>query len=102
MDPATIDTFLTGLQNEGLAEEIVWDAEARDYLSWRVRMAFAQRADHFHHALEYQAERDRVLARALEFLAGSESQADLFAQVDPVADRARRAEASGRQPSGSQ
>ncbi len=100
LDPVSIQTFIAGLEQEGLADEIVLDAEARDYLGWRVRMAFAQRAEHFHHALEFQAERDRVLARALQFLETSNSQADLFAAVDSEADRARRAETAGELPSG--
>jgi carboxyl-terminal processing protease len=100
LDPATIDTFLDGLEDEGLPSEIMQEPEARDYLSWRVRMTFAQRAEHYHHALEFQAERDRVLGEAIRFLESSDSQSDLFANVDRAAERTRRVEVSG-QPSGS-
>ncbi|MBT8398715.1 MAG: PDZ domain-containing protein [Gemmatimonadetes bacterium] len=95
LDPGSIDIFLAELEKEGLSPEIARHPEAKEYLGWRVRMAFAQRAEHFDHALEFQAERDRVLARALEFLGGSDSQADLIAAVDTEADLARRAEVSG-------
>ena len=78
--------------------DLIQNAEARAYLSWRVRMAFAQRAEHFNHALEFQAERDRVLAEAIRLLEASENQGELFAAVESEAARNRRAQG---QPSGS-
>jgi hypothetical protein len=74
---------------------VVRNPEAQDYLSWRVRVAFAQRADHLDHALEFQAERDVVLAKAIQFLEKTNSQVDLFATVDSEAAESRKAEASG-------
>ena len=98
--PEVMEPFFDLLETEGLAAEIAQHPEARDYLSWRVRMAFAQRAEHYDHALEFQAERDRVLAEAIRFLEGSATQAELFAAVEKEAARTRRAQEPG-QPSGS-
>ena len=98
--PEVMEPFFDLLETEGLAAEIAQHPEARDYLSWRVRMAFAQRAEHYDHALEFQAERDRVLAEAIRFLEGSATQAELFAAVEKEAARTRRAQEPS-QPSGS-
>ncbi|MGD2123507.1 MAG: S41 family peptidase, partial [Gemmatimonadota bacterium] len=95
LDPAVIETFVEMLEEEGLPREVVRNPEAQDYLSWRVRVAFAQRADHLDHALEFQAERDVVLAKAIQFLEKTNSQVDLFATVDSEAAESRKAEASG-------
>jgi carboxyl-terminal processing protease len=94
LDPAAIETFYDRLEEEGLAREVIREPEAEEYLSWRVRIAFAQRADHLDHALEFQAERDEVLAKALQLLEESNSQVDLFAKVDSEAAQSRKAEAS--------
>jgi carboxyl-terminal processing protease len=95
LDPEAIGPFLDMLEEEGLPPDVLRHPEAREYLSWRVRMAFSQRADHLDHGLEYQAERDVVLARAIQFLEEATSQADLFARVESAADQSRRADASG-------
>ncbi len=79
--------------------QLLQDQEARDYLDWRVRMAFAQRAQHFDHALEFQAERDRVLAEAIRFLRSTDSQVELFAAAEAEALAKKRAQAVGT-PSG--
>jgi hypothetical protein len=93
--PERIQDFLAKLGEEGLPAEILQDPEAQAYLSWRVRLGFAQRAEHYHHALEFQAERDRVLAEAFRFLEAADSQMALFSAVESQAERARRAQASG-------
>ena len=82
---------------EGLPPEQLESQGAKDYLSWRVRMTFANRAQHLNHALEFQAERDRVLAAAMEFLEKSGSQADRFALVaqEALADGQAHAQGSG-------
>ena len=98
LTPEAIEPFMDQLEAEGLPADLIQNPEARDYLSWRVRMAFAQRAEHFNHALEFQAERDRVLAEAIKLLEASENQGDLFAAVETEAARNRRAQG---QPSGS-
>jgi carboxyl-terminal processing protease len=95
LDPEALPAFFNLLEEEGLPAEALQDPEARNYLSWRVRWAFAQRAGHYHHALEFQAERDRTLAEAIRFLETSDSQGDLFATVDNEAARNRGAEVSG-------
>ncbi len=99
MDPASIDILLDRLEEEGVPSEALRHPEARSYLSWRARISFAQRMDHTQHALEFQAERDRVLAQALRVLAGVETQGGLIAAVDarPDATSAQaEALASGR------
>ncbi|MFH1765176.1 MAG: S41 family peptidase [Gemmatimonadota bacterium] len=99
LSPEAMEPFFHLLEVEGLSAELLKHPEARAYLSWRARMAFAQRAEHYDHALEVQAERDRVLAEAFEFLEAAGSQEDLFAAVEREAAQGHRAEASGR-PSG--
>jgi len=97
-DPAALETFFRQLEEEGLPAEQLQGQETKDYLSWRVRMAFANRANQFDHALEYQAERDRVLAAAMELLEESGSQSDLFALVALKANGEERAQAHGSAP----
>jgi len=99
LTPEIIEPFFDLLEGEGLSPELLADPEARSFLSWQVRMAFAQRAEHYSHALEFQAERDRVLAEAIKFLEASSSQVDLFAAVEREAAKARLAEATNRPPS---
>lgn len=48
-------------------------------------MAFEDRVGHEGHALEVQAERDRVLEKAIAFLEGAHTQAELFAAVEAEA-----------------
>ena len=96
--PEAVEPFFDLLEEEGLPAEALEDPEARGYLIWRARMAFAQRAGHYHHALEYQAERDRVLAEAFRLLESSNSQVELFAAVEREAVRSRRAQASDPLP----
>lgn len=93
-----LEPFMDLLEEEGLPTDLAQDPEARGYLSWRVRLAFAQRAEHYNHALEFQAERDNVLAEAIKFLEASDTQGDLFAAVETEAARNRSARGS---PSGS-
>jgi hypothetical protein len=97
LDPSVLDAFYRQLVEEGLPPEQLESQGAKDYLSWRVRMTFANRAQHLDHALEFQAERDRVLAAAMEFLEKSGSQADLFALVaqEALADGQAHAQGSG-------
>jgi carboxyl-terminal processing protease len=90
LDPSALGAFLATLKAEGLPEEILEDSIVRGYLSWRARIDFADRAGHDQHALEYQAERDRVLSRAIEILEGARTQADLFATVERFAEQAGR------------
>jgi len=92
LEPGAMEPFLELLENEGLAAEILEDPVARDYLYWRVRMTFAQRAEHYDHALEFQAERDRTLETAIRLLEGSGNQAQLFATVETEAARSKRAQ----------
>ncbi|MFC1661943.1 hypothetical protein ACFL3S_10935, partial [Gemmatimonadota bacterium] len=89
-----VDRFIESLGGEGIPEEILGNAEAQGYLSWRARIAFAERADHSDHALEFRAEKDRVLAEALSLLGKSDSQADLF-----IAAEARAAQINASQAS---
>lgn len=97
--PEAIEPFFDLLREAGLPAEVLNEPGAKDYLRWRLRMTFAQRAEHYDHALEFQSERDRVLAKAMELLEGAGSQVDLFATVEAEASKGHRAEASNR-PSG--
>ncbi|MFC1575900.1 S41 family peptidase [Gemmatimonadota bacterium] len=95
MDPQALEAFLTALVEEGLPEEIVQNPDARGYLSWRSRLSFADRAGHDQHVVEFQAERDRVLAEAIRLLESAETQSDLFVAVDTESGRASMGGASG-------
>jgi hypothetical protein len=95
LESGAVEPLLEILAEEGLPEELVSDPGVSDYLDWRLRMAFAQRVQHYDHALEYQAERDRVLAAAIGFLETTTSQADLFARIESEASKADRAGTSG-------
>lgn len=101
LESGAVEPLMTILAEEGLPEELLENPEVRDYLDWRLRMAFAQRIQHFDHALEYQAERDRVLASAMEFLETTGTQAELFARIELEASKAERAETSGTTGHGS-
>jgi carboxyl-terminal processing protease len=94
LDPAALERFVSQLREEGVPGELLDDEEVRGYLSWRARINFAERAGHDQHALEYQAERDRVLRRAVEMLEASGTQADLFATVERAAEKAEGARGS--------
>jgi len=95
LPPGAVETLFEQLQTDGLPAEVLADPGARRYLEWRARMAFAQRAEHYDHALEYQAERDRVLETAMRLLEESGTQAQLFAAVEREAAQGKRAEAQG-------
>jgi carboxyl-terminal processing protease len=88
LDPTALESFVTRLREEGVPGELLEDQEVRGYLSWRARINFAERAGHDQRALEFQAERDRVLRRAIEMLESSGTQADLFATVESAAEKA--------------
>ncbi len=98
LDREGVEPLFSLLEGEGLPAELIEDPEAREYLIWRTQMAFAQRAEHYHHALEFQAERDRVLAAAFRFMEGTNSQGELFAVVEREAARARLAQVSDSLP----
>ena len=95
LEANAVEPLIKVLADEGLPQELVEDPGVRDYLDWRLRMAFAQRVQHFDHALEYQAERDRVLAAAMAYLEATTSQADLFATIESEAAKVNQAEVSG-------
>jgi len=96
LDPSSLEGFYRQLEAEGLANELVEDPAVQAYLDWRVRMAFAQRAEEYDDALEFQAERDRVLAAAIRLLEETGSQAELFATVASEAGKENRAQSEGR------
>ena len=87
-DPSGMDGFLAQLKGEGVPDEILDDPVVMDYLSWRARIDFAVRAGHDQHALEFQAERDRVLSEAIRVLEGAQTQSELFATVERAAGQA--------------
>jgi carboxyl-terminal processing protease len=87
--PGAFESFLAGLRAEGVPGEVLDHPDAQAYLRWRVRMSFADRLGDTQLALEAQAERDNVLARAIRLLEEAGSQADLFATVDRESARTR-------------
>ena len=93
LDPDAIDEFIRTLTDEGVPAEVLEHPDVPGYLSWRVRMAFADRVGHQGHALEFQAERDRALNMAFDFLTGARTQSELFAAVEAEAATRANAEA---------
>jgi len=85
MDPSAIDRLIEALLAEGMPPEVIEHPDVPRYLSWRARIAFADRTNHSQHALEFQAERDRVLETAIRFLEEAHNQTELFAAVDAAA-----------------
>lgn len=101
LDSDVIDALLEALRAEGLPSEVLEHPDVPSYLSWRARIAFADRVNHSQHALEYQAERDRVLAAAIRFLEEAHSQTDLFAAVEAeAATQAANAQELASNPGG--
>jgi carboxyl-terminal processing protease len=92
LEPAAIEGFVAALGEEGVPQEVLEHPDVPRYLSWRARMAFADRVNHQQHALEFQAERDRVLEKAIQVLEGVHTQSELFAVVE--AEAAARAAAA--------
>jgi carboxyl-terminal processing protease len=86
LDPSTIDGFVDALLEEGVPREVLEHRDVPRYLSWRARIAFADRVNHQQHALEFLAERDRVLEKAIEVLEGVHTQSELFAVVEAEAN----------------
>ena len=86
LDPSTIDGFIEALLEEGVPREVLEHPDVPRYLSWRARIAFADRVNHQQHALEFLAERDRVLEKAIEVLEGVHTQSELFALVEAEAN----------------
>jgi hypothetical protein len=85
LDPRTVENLIRALQEEGVPADALEHPDISEYLSWRTRMAFEDRVGHEGHALEVQAERDRVLEKAIAFLDGAHTQAELFAAVEAAA-----------------
>lgn len=77
--------FVESLIAEGLEPDAILDPVARSYLDWRVRMAFFERLERLDRAFEIRAERDIVLAKAMELLRAYPTQADLFAAAEEIA-----------------
>lgn len=85
LDPRTVENLIRALREEGVPAEALDHPDIPRYLSWRTRMAFEDRVGHEGHALEVQAERDQVLEKAIAFLEGAHTQAELFAAVEAAA-----------------
>ena len=100
LDPATIDGFIDALREEGVPREVLEHPDVPRYLSWRARMAFADRVNHQQHALEFLAERDRVLEKAIEVLEGVHTQSELFAVVEAAANARASAHSTASAPRG--
>lgn len=81
--------FVEELVAEGLPREAIDAPGVQDYLSWRLKMAAAERADRLDLSLETRMERDPVLTEAVKMLREAQSQADLFAAVEMAAQQDR-------------
>lgn len=100
MDPDVVVALMEALREEGVPSDVLDHPDVRRYLDWTARIDFAMRTDRQSHALELRAERDRVLAAAIRFLAEAESQSDLFAAVEAeVAAQAENAQNDEPAPS---
>jgi hypothetical protein len=98
LEAGAVEAFIQSLREEGVPSEVLDHPDVPRYLTWRARIAFEDRVGHMGHALEHQAERDRVLQKAIQILERSHTQAELLAAVEAeAAARANRAEASAAQ-----
>jgi carboxyl-terminal processing protease len=75
--------FLQAMKDEGVPAELLDDQERKDYLSWRARIAIADRMDRLGDAAMVRMERDTVLEEAVRLLTQFPDQIALF-------DEARR------------
>jgi len=78
------DDFVEALIQEGLPVDLIEDPIVRDYLSWRGRIAVAQRMSDFGAEADVRKERDAVLAEAIRLLESTTSQVELFRAVDDL------------------
>jgi carboxyl-terminal processing protease len=102
MGPAAVQALVETLRAEGVPSEVLDHPDVIGYLSWRARIAFANRVQHQQHALEFQAERDRVLEKAIEMLEPSRTQSELFATVAAEAKARENAVHAQARPRGAQ
>jgi len=86
LDPKTVEELIRTLREEGVPAEALESPDVAGYLSWRTRIAFEDRVGHEGHSWEVLAERDQVLAKAILFLEGAHTQAELFAAVEAAAE----------------
>jgi len=93
---AEMAAFVDGLVVEGLPIEAVDAPGVRDYLSWRVRMAAAERSDRLGLSLRHRMERDPVLSRAVELLRVSETPQELFSAVAQAVEKSDQERTAGR------
>lgn len=99
LDSGALASLILALKAEGVPSEVLDHPDVPRYLTWRAQIAFEDRVGHMGHALEHQAERDRVLEKAIQILERSHTQAELFAAVEAeAAALATRAEASAPEP----
>jgi len=78
--PAAVERFLGVLEGAGVPATVL-DAEVRDYLTWRLELAFYQRLDRMDRAFEVQGRRDPALREAVSLLKAVQSQEDLFVRA---------------------
>jgi carboxyl-terminal processing protease len=100
--PELFQGFMQALEDEGMTPEVIRDSEAEAYLDWRFRMAFFDRLGEVDEALIVRAERDVVLAKAMELVRTSATQAELFAAAEEAAREMERTAERGSptQPDG--
>ncbi len=95
ISPEVIDGLVARLSEEGVEQDLVESDEVKDYLLWRLRVAFFQRLEDEGRALEVQSERDSALSEAIRLLSEAERQADLFGSVEHAQSRGPQGEGPG-------
>lgn len=87
LSDGAFDDLVQSLMEEGLPQEVLEHAEARDYLAWRTRVTIAERMDALGATVLFRMERDPALAEALRLLRTSDTQAQLFRAAEASRDR---------------
>lgn len=75
----SMDELIASLEATGIPTGVVRNPVASAYVHWRTRIRYLNRAGARHLALDVQAERDNVLAQALELAKAATTQEALFA-----------------------
>ncbi len=76
---ADMDDLIASLEHAGIPDSVVRNPVASAYVHWRTQVRYLNRAGARHLALDVQAERDNVLAQALELARAATTQDALFA-----------------------
>ena len=95
IDPVAFETFLDGLEKDGVEREYLDNDEVRAYLQYLVLPRIARRMEMLGRAVEFQANRDPVLAQAIRLLGEVETQSELFEAADRLNEASQGVRAEG-------